>query len=104
MKRIIEGKRYDTETATEVATWNNGRGSSDFRALTETLYRTPKGCWFLYYDGGAMTYAAVPCGNNATSGSSGINRVSENEAKVWLESHNRIEALEQYFADQLEDA
>jgi hypothetical protein len=104
MKQIIEGKRYDTETATAVAKWHNGRSSNDFHYLWEELYRTPKGNWFISYDGGALTDYRESCGNNSWSGSSGIKALSPGEAKEWLEAHHKVEALETYFSDQLEDA
>ena len=30
MKKIINGKMYNTETAKEIGSWNNGRYRSDF--------------------------------------------------------------------------
>ena len=48
MKRIIEKKVYDTETATMVATTSFGQ-SNDFKSFAETLYRTAKGNYFLQY-------------------------------------------------------
>ncbi len=44
MKRIINGERYDTETA-EVD-WDNGYYGGDFKRCEETLSRTKKGAWF----------------------------------------------------------
>lgn len=40
MKAIIDGKLYDTETATELARWRQP-------SRTMRLYRTPKGAHFL---------------------------------------------------------
>ena len=37
MKKIINGKKYDTETAKEVGYWNNGYPCSDFNHCEETL-------------------------------------------------------------------
>lgn len=49
MKSIINGKMYNTETATEVATYRNGRSYSDFLYVEETLYRKKQGN-FSYLD------------------------------------------------------
>ena len=37
MKSIINGKRYDTETAQELASWDNGCNCGDFHECEETL-------------------------------------------------------------------
>jgi hypothetical protein len=104
MLKIIEGKRYNTETAAEIAKWSNGYGSSDFKYCWERLYRTPKGAWFLYGEGGAMSKYAEPCGNNGRCGGSNVTVLSPDEAQAWLEAHDEAEALEAHFADRLEDA
>ena len=46
MKKIISGKLYDTETAKEIAVWNNGRSYSDFSHCVETLYKKRTGEYF----------------------------------------------------------
>jgi hypothetical protein len=104
MKRIIDGKRYDTETAKQIATWNNGYPCNDFHAVEETLYRTVKGAWFLHYDGGALSDYRESCGSNSWTGSEGIQAILEGDAKAWLMEHNKVKALEEYFSGELEDA
>ena len=103
MKRIIAGKRYDTETAKRVAKYRNGLGRGDFRNYNEELYRTPRGNWFLAGEGGPMTKYSQPCGD-MTSGGEGIIPLTPEEARSWLESHDENEALERYFSDSIEDA
>ncbi len=46
MKKIINGRRYDTATAQEVASDSYGI-PGNFEHWTETLYRTQAGAWFL---------------------------------------------------------
>lgn len=104
MKRIIDGKRYDTETATLVHEWDNGRYASDFSYRSKDLYRTLRGSWFILHAGGAMTGMAVAVGSNGRGGSSAIEPVSPIDALRFLESHRGEEAIEKYFDDQLEDA
>lgn len=39
MKKIINGKLYDTSTAKEIGSYWNGLGDRDFNHISETLYR-----------------------------------------------------------------
>lgn len=51
MKRVINGKLYNTETATEIATDKYWDGSNwDRHGRTTTLYKTPKGNYFSYFE------------------------------------------------------
>ena len=103
MKAIIGGKRYDTETATAVASaeYSSGR---DFYHWSETLYRTKNGRWFLDGEGGPLSQYAVTIGQNQWSGGAKITTLSEQEARKWLERYGQADALEQYFASQIEEA
>lgn len=105
MKAIINGKRYNTETATEVASWSNHASYSDFNHCEETLYRTPKGNWFTVGSGGPMSKYARSLGNNTRGGSSDVfTALTANEARAWLESNQETAALEEHFADTIDDA
>ena len=55
MRAIIDGKRYDTETAKVVAEWANTYDRGDFHHYSEALYLTPKGAWFLHGEGNASS-------------------------------------------------
>ena len=104
MKAIIEGKRYDTETAREIASYSNGLGGGDFRNIEETLYRTKNGAFFLAGSGGAMTKYAEGNGNT-TWGSSKIIPLSDADALSWLENKaNDPEAIEREFSNRIKDA
>lgn len=62
MKKIINGKKYDTETAREVACKAWGY-YGDLNFVFETLYKKKTGEFFLYGEGGANTsYVAPPRG------------------------------------------
>tara|TARA_R100001163_G_C5022950_1_gene165260 strand:- start:257 stop:562 length:306 start_codon:yes stop_codon:yes gene_type:complete len=101
MKAIIDGKRYNTETATEVASRHHGTGNFD--DVSESLYRTAKGAWFLAGSGGRNSSYAQDVDSNPTSGE-GLHPLSDNEAIAWLETQNEVDALEKYFAESIEDA
>ena len=103
MKKIINGKTYNTETAEEVGHYWNGLGTGDFRNISEKLYQTTKGAWFLAGEGGPMTKYARPCGN-MTGGGSNIFPLTKAEALEWLESYGETDAIEKHFADIIEEA
>lgn len=104
MKQIINGKRYDTETANIVHEWSNSYTPSDFHYCEETLYLTKKGKWFLHGKGNALSKYSQPVGSNSSTGGSKITPISPSEARVWLETHEGLEALEEYFAHEIEEA
>ena len=103
MKRIIEGKTYNTATAEEVATFRDGT-PSDWRHVEEALYVTKKGAWFLAGAGGPMSGYAVSCGNNSWSGGSGIHPLSRTDALAWLERNDETDVIEEYFAEFIVEA
>lgn len=104
MKRIINGKRYDTETAEIVAdVGSHGTSFSDFAHHDTQLYRTKRGNWFVAGEGGPLSQWSRSVGNGY-SGGSGIHVLSADEARALLEQHHETEALEQYFGSVVEDA
>ena len=104
MKKIINGKRYDTETATEIGSWDNGLSNSDFDNCSETLYKTKLGNYFLHGEGGAMSSYSVNVGNNGRGGSSEIIPMSKQEALEWCEIRGLADEIEEEFADTIKDA
>lgn len=54
MKKIIDGKLYNTETATFLGDYEYSH-SGDFRHMYEALYQTKKGTYFLFGDGGQLS-------------------------------------------------
>ena len=96
MKKIINGKKYDTDTAKCVADWENGYGHSDFQYMEEQLYRKRTGEFFLHGEGGAMTQYAESYGNEYCGGEK-IIPISESEAKEWAENHLDGDTYEDIF-------
>ena len=84
MKKIIDGKMYNTETATELGEFWNGLSTNDFSNLSETLYRKKNGEFFLYGQGGAMTEYSQPVGDMAGGGEKIIPFTKE-QARNWAE-------------------
>ena len=87
MKKVIEGKVYNTDTATKIASWDNGVYGNDFRACDETLYITKNGTYFVHGEGGALSRWSQPRGNG-TSGGSGIELLTKADALRWCEDHD----------------
>lgn len=104
MKRIIDGKMYDTATAELVASWDNGHGIRDGCYVLEALYRTKKGSWFVHGEGGGLSRYAERCEQNATCGGQAIIPLNSDEALEWLSGHGFADKAEQYFADKIVEA
>jgi len=98
MKRIINGKIYNTDTATHIGNHqHSNRG--DFHFEDTDLYRTPKGAFFVQGAGGAYSRWSKPLGNNGMSGSHGIQTMSAIEALAWCEDAGiDADVIAQYFS------
>jgi hypothetical protein len=103
MKKIINGKVYDTETAKELDCWSNMADVRNFNWFTETLYRKKTGEYFLYGEGGPMTKYAVAEGSNSWRGGSRIMPLSFQEAREWAEKHLDGDEYEAIFGAVSED-
>ena len=98
MKKIINGKLYNTETATGLARYSNDGGWRDFSHFVETLYRKKTGEFFLHGDGGGMTrYAAIEQ-DGRTRGEK-IFPLTEAEAKDWMEKYATVDEYVAVFGE-----
>lgn len=102
MKKIIDGKVYDTSTATQRASYNNGL-YGDFGYLSETLYLKKTGEFFLHGEGGPMTQYATTVGQNNWTGGEAIIPLSYKAAKEWGEEHLSEDEYESIFGEVVED-
>lgn len=103
MKKIINGKKYDTETAKEVGSWENGGSWRDFSHMEETLYLKKTGEFFLFGEGGPMTKYSVSQVQNSWSGGSRIIPLSYENARQWAEEHLDADEYESVFGEVEED-
>lgn len=94
MKQIIDGKIYNTETATYIG---NDYGGDGFSSYDESLYKTPRGRYFLAGEGGPMTKYAESAGQNSWRGSKKIIVLSEEEAREWAEKHMDTDEYLKFF-------
>ena len=101
MRKIINGKKYDTETAKELGDYWNGLGGNDFRKFYETLYQKKTGEYFLYGEGGPASKYAEHCSGGLTDGKS-IIPMTESEAMKWAEEHLDCDEYEASFGEVAE--
>lgn len=96
MKKIINGKRYDTEKAEYIgeASYSN---PGDFNYWSEQLYRKRTGEFFLYGEGGPSSKYAVRVELNSWSGGEKLVPISYDEAKEWAEQYMEADKYEEIF-------
>lgn len=102
MKEIIDGKRYDTETAEEIYKWSSPHFPNDWHYESETLYRSEKGTWFLLGEGNGLSRYREQYIDGYGPGES-IKPLTEDEAFEFLSEHDS-DLAEEYFEDRIEDA
>lgn len=102
MKKIIDGKRYDTSTAREVGS-DSYSNPSDFAYWCETLYQKRNGEYFLHGEGGARSKYARAIGQSSWSGGEDIRPLTFEEARLWAEKHMSADEYEVEFGEIAED-
>lgn len=86
MKQIINGKTYNTETATRLCDVSaSGCNSSDFEWWSETLYQAAKGAYFLHGKGGGLSRYAVTYSDGARTSGARLEAFTRDEAIEWAE-------------------
>lgn len=103
MKRIINGKTYNTETATLICDTSNEYSRSDFQFEDSDLYVTKKGAYFIAGSGGCLNRFARSV-SNGWVGDNGIIPISREDALTECEKHGSTDDIEGFFADMVEDA
>ena len=97
MIKIINGRKYSTETAIPLAYWENMDYAYDYNWASETLYRKRTGEFFLFCEGGAGTrYANCKADRTRTAGKC-ILPLSDQEAFEWASEKLSGEKVEEIF-------
>jgi hypothetical protein len=105
MKAIINGKRYDTDSATLLGEASSNLGRSDFGWWEAGLYRTPRsGAYFVAGRGHARSHYATNLGGGSWGAGEKIEPLTEGEAQAWAEAHLTADQVEAIFGDRIEDA
>jgi hypothetical protein len=103
VKKIVNGKSYNTSTATEVCDIGNGLRKGDFKWDDSALYVTKKGAYFLAGEGGPASRWAREY-SNMRIGGRGIKPLSIGEALSLAEEHAPADVIEEFFGDMIEEA
>lgn len=103
MRKVINGRTYNTETSKCIGQWSNGRYTNDFNYCSEDLFKNTKGAYFLVGEGGPLSKYAVSYGNE-TSGSKELIPMTAEEAQAWAEEKLTGEEVEAEFGVQEEAA
>lgn len=98
MKKIINGRLYDTDKAELLTIWNNGFPYSDLSFVEESLYRTNKGKYFLYCEGGPNSEYFEWDEGKQRKGET-IRLLTSEEARAWGEKHMTVEAYIKEFGE-----
>lgn len=103
MKKIINGRKYDTETAKEMASWSDGLSFQDFTHVEEILYQKRTGEFFLHGAGGPSTRYAVHCPSGGWASGEQIIPLTWESAREWAEEHLDADDYEEIFGEVSED-
>jgi hypothetical protein len=101
MKKIINGKKYDTESAEEIGINQSGDGRNDFRYFCEVLYKKKTGEFFLHGEGGGLSPYAESCGSGRTWGEA-IIPLSVDDTMEWVEKNLSADVYEGLFGEVAE--
>ena len=102
MRKVINGKLYDTDTARPIGNWSKGY-PTDFSHVSETLYRKRTGEYFIHGEGGPRSPYAETIGQNQWSGGEAIRPLDYDAARRWMEGHASADVYEREFGIPDED-
>ena len=97
MKKIINGKMYNTETAKILAEDCASCAANDFNYWWEGLYKKRTGEYFIQGEGGPMSKYAQSMGNDSWGWGYGIKPITTDHAKSWCEKHCSADEYETIF-------
>lgn len=103
MKKVINSKLYNTETAKKCGEYEPNPYRSDFSWYRETLFLKKTGEFFLHGDGNAASKYSKSCGLNEWSGSEEIKPLTYDEAQKWAEEHLDGDEYIAIFGEPAED-
>lgn len=97
MKKIINGKMYNTETAKFLGLYSSGYGYSDFHYYCESLYLKKTGEYFLMGEGGPASQYRERVDGSCWSSGRKIMPLTVDEAREWAENHLDADEYEAIF-------
>lgn len=103
MKKIINGKLYNTDTAEKIGEWSSNESRTSFYYFEEELYRKKTGEYFLYGYGHAASPYAERIDTNTTGAGERILPLTVKDAKEWAERKLDADEYMKIFGDVSED-
>ena len=103
MKKYINNKCYDTETAKEIGSNGSECGYRDFHWWTETLYCKRTGEYFLYGEGGPMSKYRSPYEQHGWSNGEEIIPLTIKQAREWAQENLSTSQYDEQFGEITED-
>ena len=91
MRKIINGRLYDTTTATKVATYMNGDPAIDFHHFKETLFQKRNGEFFLLASGRSPAKYRAYSDDGLYRGEDAFIPLTLEDAKRWSEDHLEVD-------------
>lgn len=104
MKKIVNKIIYDTEKAKILTSYHNGLYPNDFEYLSEELYLTKNGKFFLCCKGGGDSNYAEHCEEGSSLGRQKIIPLTKEETYKWLEEKEEVELIEELFVNEIQEA
>lgn len=99
MKKIINGKLYNTETAERIDNWENMNDYRNFNYFSETMYRKRTGEFFLHGEGGPASPYHERVDQNSYMGGERIRPLTPEEAREWAEEHMDADDYQRVFGE-----
>lgn len=86
MKKIINGKLYNADTARVICELESNAYVSDFEWHETYLYRTKNGAFFIAGRGNAASIWAEPCCGGGHTNGEGLRVIDDLEARQYMEA------------------
>ena len=103
MKKLINGKRYDTDTA-DIIGWVAKGSADDFTRTVETLFRKRSGEYFLNgFGGNESKYAVRLKGSNIWTSGDHIIPLTTDAAAEWAKENLSADEYEKAFGTSAEE-
>ena len=96
MKKVINGKLYNTDTAVELAC-HEANATDSLNYITERLYRKRTGEYFIHGEGGARTRYAAATSDGWNRGGEAIFPLTAAEARAWAKERLPGDEFERIF-------
>lgn len=99
MKKVINGRLYNTDTAEKLGSWENMNDYRNFHYFSETMYRKRTGEFFLHGEGGPASPYHERVDQNSYMGGERIRPLTPEEAREWAEEHMDADDYQRIFGE-----